>query len=156
MKEVPLTQGKVALVDDQDFEKVSAYSWSAHTYKRNWYAKAVIPGCPGARLVPLHRFLLGFPTLDVDPRDGDGLNCQRDNLRLATVTQNCANARKTISQTTSKFKGVSRCGEKWRAYIAVAGQQRHLGVHLSEVEAAEAYNRAARLEWGEFARLNAL
>ncbi len=109
MKEIPLTQGKVALVSDEDFERVSAFKWMAsisNTHRRHspgsapkWYACRFteLPRCPKTgkrrrKMVYLHRFLLDAPegmVVDHFP-DPDGLNCTRENLRIATYAENRA------------------------------------------------------------------
>lgn len=93
---------------------------------------------------------------EVDHRDGDGLNNQRHNLRIATSSQNQGNQCKTQGRT-SRFKGVSwakRHG-KWVAQIQVKRRSKNLGYFRREEEAAAAYDQAALRFFGEFARLNA-
>lgn len=149
MPKVPLTHGKFALVDDADHELVSAFPWRAVRVRHTWYAETYVKG---AREY-LHRFLLcAAPGQRVDHRNGDGLDCRRRNLRPVTNALNQANRRRAWS--ASKYKGVTRRGERWRAYITIAGRFRSLGSHATAEEAARAYDRAAREAFGEFACTN--
>jgi hypothetical protein len=88
----------------------------------------------------------------VDHRDGDGLNCRRQNLRHVTNSLNQANKHHVWS--ASKFKGVTKRATRWRAYITVDGKFRSLGSHATAEEAARAYDKAAREAFGEFACTN--
>lgn len=157
VREIRLTQGKVALVDDSDAERVDrAGTWVAiesTTCPGRWYAYRT-EYCP-KRTVYLHRFIMGAPKgLQVDHADGDGLNCRRNNLRLATRSQNCANAKKRRDAKTSQFKGVTFVCGRWQAQITVDGKQCRLGRFYSEEEAARTYDDAAERHFGVFARPN--
>jgi hypothetical protein len=163
MKEVPLTRGKVALVDDEDYERVMLLKWHAVPGVNTWYGNTNLPNLPGSprprRSERLHRFILRVtdPKIEVDHRDRNGLNCQRYNLRQATRAQNQANRQGTAK---SGFRGVTwnpcRPGsiKGWMAQITVNRNKIHLGRHLTVEEAAQAYDRAALKYFGEFARLN--
>jgi hypothetical protein len=152
MREIPLTQGKVALVDDADFEWLSQWKWHADTGGSGlWYAR----GGPSSGDY-MHRIILSAPRgISVDHRDLDGLNNRRSNLRLATRNDNQHN-RGPMSGSTSKFVGVSwdSTRDMWRAQICNSGRNFALGRFRSEVEAAKSYDRAARRLHGEFARCN--
>jgi hypothetical protein len=146
---IPLTQGKVALVDAIDFRRVMTHKWHAfRNHDRGWYARTKIAG----RRVFLHTFLAGAPL--VDHKDGDGLNNTRLNLRPATPKQNAQN-RTTKAAGTSRYRGVYllRPGV-YRALIGVNGKQKSLGCFRDETTAAKAYDDAAKAEFGEFASLN--
>lgn len=150
MKTLPLSQGKVALVDDADYGQVSGFKWTALNSNGRWYAYRK----EGKRTVYLHRFLLQTEQY-VDHRNHDGLDNQRENLRSSSPTQNQANRRKSL-HTSSRFKGVawfkrSKC---WQVHIQIAGRQTFLGNFKIEEEAARAYDRAAREKFGEFALTN--
>jgi hypothetical protein len=163
--EIPLTRGYVALVSDHDYERVSQYNWCAELIRckdgsiKNVYAVRAISTPSGWTLQRLHRFVAGVtdPEVKVDHRDGNGLNCQDDNLRVATQAQNQAN-RGAQRNNTSGFKGVtwSKQAGKWQAKIEVNGKSKHLGYfRLDQIEeAAQAYDRAAIELFGEFAHLN--
>lgn len=153
MKEISLTRGYVALVDDEDFDKISGFSWYPKFEKGRIYA--VTSGS-----VRMHRLVVGCVPFDgvlVDHHDLNGLNNQKGNLRKATVSQNSANRNKhvrTDGKATSRYKGVTAVVKEgkqaWEA--AVAGTR--LGVFLEEVDAALAYNLGAEELYGSFARLN--
>jgi hypothetical protein len=107
--QIVLPTGEVALIDTADLPLVRDIAWFAQPGKTTVYvAAAVRQGEGPQRNIQLHRFLLGFPESDVDHRDCDGLNNRRCNLRLATDSQNLANARKTKRPRSSVYKGVSR------------------------------------------------
>ncbi len=167
MKEIELSQGYIALVDDADFETVSSHFWYAHIDKRkdgsirNVYAKSNVILEGGKRAVlALHRFLLDItdPKVQVDHKDHNGLNCQRNNLRVAKNEQNSKNKRKTTLPMSSQFKGVYwyKPRSNWRAMIYVENKHKHLGNFKIEEQAAFAYDAAARKYFGEFAHTNFL
>ncbi len=155
MKTIPLTQGYVALVDDEDFERVSAFKWCAMVNKRTVYAmrSVGIPGKPRTAML-MHRFILGCAE-DVDHRNCNGLDNQRGNLRPATKPQNASNRRK-VPGKSSRFKGVSWYSgrRKWHVRITVNGKVIHLGYFTEEYDAAQAYNFAAEEHFGEYAVFN--
>ena len=156
MKEIPLTRGKVALVDDEDYVDVSRFKWYAHTNYRVFYAIRNITIAGKRKAVKLHRYIMRAPDgVEVDHLNGDGLDCQRANMRLCSRSENQQNT-PAYRGNGSGFKGVERFdgGEKWRARIRVDGKQRHLGLFNSKEDAARTYDVAARLYFGEHARLN--
>ena len=154
MKRVPLTKGKIALIDDEDFEIVSQLKWYANEVGNSTYALAF----RGGKGVLMHRLLLGTPgKMKVDHKDGDGLNNQKSNIRLCTTSQNGMNRRpSSIKGKTSRFKGVTweKYENKWGADLYIKGKHISLGNHEKEVEAARSYNEGALKFFGEFARLN--
>jgi hypothetical protein len=155
MKSIPLTQGMVAIVDDEDYDLVSQFKWFAKRWKYGWSAARNLPRTMhGPRKTQrMHRLILMVPEgFVVDHRDRDGLNNTRLNLRQATKGQNKMNAIKVITRR-SIFKGVYPSGPRWAARIGSNGVD-HLGIFKSETEAALAYNKAATKRYGEFARLN--
>ena len=162
MKEIPLAGGLMALVDDEDYELVSKYSWWAAPDRRTVYARAYIRGSsPREKYVRMHRLILNAPKgLQVDHKNLNGLDCRRDNLRFATNSQNQANGKKYSTSSkgapTSRYKGVGwhKVMKAWSARVQINERTVVLGYFASETDAALAYNKAASEYYGEFARLN--
>lgn len=157
MKEIPLTSGKVALIDDEDFERVTRFKWFAHKICGIWYAARWFRDENGdSKQVGLHVFLIP-DSVQVDHKNGNGLDNQKHNLRPATASQNSANRRKR-SGVSSRYKGVSWINrqQSWRASIGFMGSHVHLGNYDCEEDAAVSYNHAALAFFGEFARINSV
>lgn len=157
MQEITLTNGSIALVDDEDFVKVASYKWRPLFNGNTIYAYATLHIC-GHYNVNMHRFILGIitkPELFVDHIDGDGLNNQKSNLRIATRTENNRNC-KVHGDNKLGVKGVCRRKStgKYQASIGVNGKQLYIGDFETLDEASEAYNKAAIKYYGEFAKLN--
>jgi hypothetical protein len=148
-KEIQLTQGKVTIVDDEDYEALAGVKW---LYLNRGYAARFTYG-PKRELLYMHRVITNAPAgLQADHINGDKLDNRRSNLRLCTDAQNQQNRRKWDGNYTSQYKGVSWYPrlQKWVAQIA----GHHLGYFADEAEAALAYDRIAREHFGEFAWLN--
>jgi len=139
-----------ALIDDEDLARVQAHTWRIRTdgyVQRTW----VEDGRMCHEL--LHRFVMGAAEHEiVDHENGDGWDCRKENLRVATLSQNAAN-RPTTSQERA-WKGIFPHGNRWKARIKLEGRNVYLGSFPSPQEAAYAYDVAARRLFGEFARLN--
>lgn len=155
MKEIPLTRGKTALVDDDDYEELSQHKWYAMTSRGLWYAVRRIGNNSS---VLMHRIILGVPTgVLTDHRDGNGLNNQKYNLRRADHSLNALN-RSSQANNTTGFKGVNlRTGGRrkpYRATIQIGGKFTYIGSYVTAEEAAHAYDAVARELHGEFACLN--
>lgn len=150
---IPLTRGLVAVVDEADFELLSAFAWYAHKGRNTWYARTDIGGRKNRRRIYMHRMLLGVPM--VDHMDGNGLNNRRANLRPASDSQNQSNRRKAAG-TASDFKGVTWDAARatWLAQITRLGQHINLGRTDDELLAAARYDVAARALFGAFATSN--
>lgn len=159
LKTITLTQGKVALIDDEDYERISKHNWcynrAINTAERAGHAKSTIL---------MHREVMNAPAnSEVDHRDGDELNNRRStNLRLCTHLQNSHNRRKA-KMASSKYKGVTfttHCrGRSWQASIKLqdifsGSYNKFLGYFAVEEDAARAYDKAARYHYKEFAALN--
>ncbi len=156
MKEIPLTQGKVALVDDADYPELSKYKWCAQHTEARWYAIRFDVGRMGRCRIPMHRAILNAPSgLEVDHRNHNGLDNRRANLRLATKAENQRNRNKPATNT-SGYKGVSwhKGHNRWQAQIRHDGRARFLGYFDTPEQAARAYDSAAIETFGEFALPN--
>lgn len=161
-REIPLTKGKVALVDDADFEAVSQHKWHACQNKKTdiWYAHRHCKINNKRRLESMHRFILKTDA-HVDHKNRNGLDNRRENLRPATRSQNMANTKMSI-RNTSGYRGVTLrkhdhehgYPRPWYAKIKKNGTTRSLGTFATAIEAAKAYDEAAKLVHGEFASLN--
>lgn len=157
MREIELTHGYVAVVDASDYEALNRHRWFAvigNTGKV--YASRTKVGADGkrARNCRMHRELIDAPDgMEVDHRDGDGLNNRRSNLRIATTAQNQFN-RGRAKHNTSGFKGVYIYLGKVRAKITANKKVFQLGRFETPEAAARAYDEAAIRMHGEFARLN--
>jgi hypothetical protein len=159
VREIPLTtQGKIALVDDEDYDWLNQVGWYAYVDGKTFYAARWVLSATtktGRTVLRMHRAIMGLtdPKVQVDHEDGNGLNNQRYNMRVATPVQNGSN-RRTGSNNTSGYKGVNWCGDRWRSRICVAGNRIELGYFDDPTEAATAYDEAALIHHGPFARLN--
>lgn len=159
MKTIPLSKGMNAIVDDEDFDRLSSFRWQAHKHHSGaFYATRSSSRAGGKRkhFIQMHRFIVGSPdSLHVDHINGNPLDNRRSNLRSATNSENIRNA-KIPCTNTSGFKGVvfeppRHC---YRAIITVDGRKKHLGRFKTAREAGAAYDAAARLYFGDFARTN--
>lgn len=161
MKEIELTHGKLALIDDSDLELVSQYKWFAWTPNKGkiFYAVTNIGHGRGNRtILYMHRLIMPSVSL-IDHEDHDGLNNQRYNIRIADKSTNGQNQRKTELPRSSKYKGVSfmKSKGKWEAYISLGkSKKKHLGLYETEEEAAKVYNEAAFVQYGVFAKSNSI
>lgn len=151
MQMVPVSD-KFAIVDDDDYELVMRYKWYLSGERGGPYAQTTAYVADGEQ-VTLRMHTLIMDDNNIDHRDCNGLNNTRTNLRKATASQNMMNTRKQKG-TASKFKGVHRQSGRWKAQIYEDGKNTFLGLFNAEVDAAHAYDAAARKKSGEFARVN--
>lgn len=157
-KEIQLTQGMVALVEDDDYEYLAQFKWCAQRSRNTFYAMRHSPCLNGiSTTIKMHSEIMDTPKgMQVDHRNGNGLdNRRKENLRVCTGSQNQHNRRKN-SNNTSGYKGVYWYKQrgKWRARIEFNGKEISLGYYTDAVQAARAYDEAARKHHGEFANLN--
>ena len=159
-KQIPLTRGYVALVDDEDYEWLMQWKWSfqpaPQCQSNPGYAKqhAYING--KNTTIRMHRFITNAPHgAPVDHRDGNGLNNTRANIRVATPGQNRHNA-KANRNSSSQHKGVTwdKARKKWHAQITVSKKKIHIGFFNDPIMAAKAYDEAAQTYYGQFANTN--
>ena len=161
LMKIPLTHGKVAIVDASDYEKVASKKWRAEWDGHNWYVRHSGKRNGKSFNLLLHRFLLDLRAGDppVDHVNGNGLDNRRKNLRLSDWTTNTRNRRRPKNNTTG-FKGVQRnrycktTGKPFLAVIKVNGKRTWMGPFVTAEEAARAYDEKARELFGEFARCN--
>jgi hypothetical protein len=147
MKEIPLTQGKVALVDDDDYHNLVRHKWCAHKHGNTYYAERMTPKKP-QHVIRMHRVVASIPeNMVTDHINGNGLDNRKGNIRVATPRLNCQN--KHIRKT-SNYPGV--CWHKrdkmWYARIWICGKSKGLGYFEREIDAALAY-RSACIEVGQ-------
>jgi hypothetical protein len=156
LKYISLTQGKQAIVSDEDFENVSQFKW--YYDKTTGYAKRDTR-IDGKRVcVYMHRFINNTDDGKLtDHINGNRIDNRRENLRSCNFTQNHAN-KKIESKFTSKYKGVywHKNRDKWVSMIRIDRKGHYLGVFTDEKEAAKAYNQKAKELFGDFARLNVI
>ena len=154
-KEIILTRGDVALVDDEDYEYLSQWNWTSNISRSKRYARRHLGN---RKYVSMHKVLINSGVnIEVDHIDGDGLNNQKLNLRVCTHIQNMQNGIIKVNNK-SGYKGVSwyKNYGKWLSRIVVNKKKVFLGYFEFEdvIDAALAYDTAARKYFGEFARTN--
>lgn len=141
------------LVDDEDYERLNKYKWHRHSggyavrNNKNGYPKNVY----------MHRDIMSVinnPNVEVDHKDGNINNYQKENLRVCTRTENCRNVSKVKKNTSSKYKGVHKLRQSWVANIKTNKKVIRIGSFRSEEAAAFAYDVEARKLFGEFAKTN--
>lgn len=162
MIKIPLNYGKFALIDDEDYNRVSRKTWTYTPSKSGYtgYAQHTkkLPVINHVICLGMHRLVMGLPIGDdreVDHRDGNGLNNQKHNLRICTRRQNMMNKR-VSKNNMSGYKGVSftRGKRMWQVRIKTDEVNEYIGSWFCVISAAKAYDEAAIKHFGEFARLN--
>lgn len=156
MIELIVKSGHSILIDKEDLPLVKEYSWHVSKDSKsinNYYARTKING----KYLALHRFIMNpEPNMAIDHINHNGLDCRKINLRICSNTHNIKNRLKPNMNCSSIYKGVSNIKntDKWIAYITHEGNRIYLGYFACEIEAARAYNEAAKQYFGEFAYLN--
>jgi hypothetical protein len=160
MKEIKLSQnGKkyglyVALVDDEDYEYLNQWKWFVYPEGKTFYAMRNIYINNKCKQLRMHRIILNVSIGEIiDHKDHNGLNNQRNNIRVCTFTENTINTIKAKSK--SQYWGVRiKKNNKYLSRIKSNYKVFNLGTYETEKEAALAYNRAAKIHHGEFAKQN--
>jgi hypothetical protein len=156
LKEIPLTHGKFAIVDDEDYEWLMQWKW--HLSDRGYATRTETdPTTKKRKTIFMHRLVINtLKGLETDHIDKNRLNNTKNNLRICTPLGNAKNRGKTKKETVSKFKGVTWREEvsKWRAILRSDHKVINIGYFTNEIAAANAYNHYAKLHHGEFASLN--
>jgi hypothetical protein len=155
MKEIPLNHGKVALVDDEDFNFLNQFKWYAVNTSKWCHFGYVMGYYPtkyrekhGIRTIYMHRLIMqpkqGF---QIDHINGNSLDNRKENLRIVTNRENQHNLRdSSIRNYTSKYPGVSKMSSgRFRALIQIGGVNKRLGVFDVEIDAANAYAEECNL-----------
>lgn len=150
--------GNYAIVDDEDFERVNQYRWTAvkHTYKNGhikYYAYNE------KNNIAMHRLIMNCTdkSKDIDHKNHNGLDNTKSNLRICTRSQNSANSRdKNRPVNGYEYRGIQKKpnGSHWRAFITFQLKRIYIGTYYTAEEAAEAYDRKAIELFGDFAYLN--
>lgn len=153
---IPLTQGKFAKIDPEDYIWLAQFRWHCKINKNSIYAVRSITISGRTKRIYMHRLIVNTPShLLCDHINHNGLDNRKANLRNCTIKQNNANSRSAQS-ASSKYKGVSwnKRRKKWSAYIKKDGIQLNLGSFDNQIDAAKAYDKAAKKLHGQFAALN--
>ena len=158
MKKIKLSQGKVALVDDKDYDILVQHGWYAHKppSSKTYYACHSVKRGKKVETIFMHRVILNAPKgKQVDHKNRNGLDNRRNNIRLCTGSENGSNVG-LKANNTSGYKGVSwhKPTKKWGVKIKLNGKSIHLGHFIDKHEAARIYNEAALKYHGAFAYQN--
>ncbi|MCH4007806.1 MAG: HNH endonuclease [Eubacterium sp.] len=157
MKRIQLTRGAEAIVDDEDYERLTRRKWAFNPEGVGYAVRKGSKRRGEPRTVQMHREVMHAPDGSViDHINGNGLDNRKKNLRYASTQQNAFNKRKTNIPCTSSYKGVfMRTGNnKWTARIRYNGRRVELGKYTDEKVAASVYNFASRIFFGEYRREN--
>lgn len=169
MKRIKLTQGKFALVDDADYEWLNQFKWSAHKKNSTYYACRGYGGRKNRKHITMHQMIMKTPFGKITNHlDRNGLNNQRNNLRISTEQQGRISTKSPNRKSTSKYLGVSRfyMQKKYKLkngkvvtykryqYWLAKLKRNYLGIYKDEEDAAMAYNKEAKKQYGKLAVLN--
>jgi len=166
MKEIQLSkQGKnkgkyVALVDDEDYERVNQFKWQAKIGSKTIYARMRVYLCGKNKNILMHNYIMGIDGLrsnglEVDHIFHNGLDNQKKNLRVCDIAKNRINREKN-KNGSSKYKGVflHSLNGTWRSVVQFNYKKYSLGYFKTEIEAAKAYDKKAKELFGEYATTN--
>lgn len=157
MKTIPLTRGLVAIVDDEDYERLNEFKW--HANSEGYAVRAVRNDVREQVRIRMHRSVQGISAIDircVDHINGNRVDNRKENLRVCTRAENQAN-RKAQRNNTSGFKGVHwvKRSQKWTAQIMTGGKSHSLGYFETAEAAYSAYKIACAELHGNFANYGA-
>jgi len=165
MKLIKLTKGQFAKVSDHRFEELSKHKWHAVIHHSgSYYAARNENANPNGKpwknsYIRMHRQILGLVKGDNrqgEHRDGDALNNQDDNLRIATNSQNAMNRKPIMSNNTSGHKGVyfrkDATSNPWGAFVKINGKMISLGFRATKEEAIALRIAGEQKYYGEYAR----
>ena len=157
-RRIPSTRGKYAIVDPEDYERLNKYKWYAISSENTFYARRSVKTGKYQKVIRMHREVLKVPDgIFVDHINHNGLDERKANLRPATRAENNYNRRRVKKPgATLRFKGVSwhKYTKRWVAQIGFNGKRITIGYFDNEIEAAKAYDRAAKKYHRDFAVLN--
>ena len=156
MKRIPLTQGKYAIVDNENYEWLNQWKWCAHKNGNNYYAVRSSSRKTGKKSIKMHRLILGLQPNDgkiTDHHNTNALDNRRLNLRICTSSDNARNQK---PRKGKRYKGIyfHKYIKKWVARIFYQQYRLWLGSFDSKIKAAKAYDKAAKKLYGEFAKTN--
>ena len=172
MKEIQLTQGKVAIVDDEDFEFLNQYKWCVSKHSNTYYVvRRITVQSQNKRknikhkgkVILIHRLIIARKLKrklklneEIDHINGNGLDNRECNLRIATSQQQNMNQKKQKRKTSSIYKGVywRKDCKMWHSRIMIDSKYTHLGYFKDEIEAGRVYDKKAKELFGDFACLN--
>jgi hypothetical protein len=152
-----LTQGFFAIVDPEDYDRLAKFKWHVSKSVHTFYARRKVAHKKNKKtIIYMHRQIIKVPAgFVVDHINHNGLDNRKANLRPATWAQNIRNSKKTRNKFRSNYKGLfHRRDGMWRVRISANGKTRYLGCFKDEIDAAKAYDRAAKEYHGQFASLN--
>jgi len=166
-RRIPLTLGKFAIVDPEDYDRLRRYKWHVNKSVHTFYAVHSLTNGKNAprRNLQMHNLVIDVPPgMYCDHINHNGLDNRKANLRPASGAQSVWHRRKFTHRTyggfkkpsRSRYKGVDWAADmkRWRARIRVNGKRLSLGLFKDEIEAAKAYDRATKKYHGDFASLN--
>jgi hypothetical protein len=154
MKQINLTQSQIALVDDEDYEKVKSHKWCAVKSCKTYYALTSTFKNGKSVSMKMHRFLIGREDCEIDHINRIGTDNRRENLRICNSSQNKMNSSPRIGTSACKGVHLDSSRKLWIAKIQKDYKSIFIGRFKNEIEAANSYDKKAKELFGEFAYLN--